>query len=229
MKKIVIGMFGLMLASSLTLAAPVVYNDATGDLGAAPDNFTAFTHLDISSVTVDSDGTSLFISLAVVQNPITVPNNWGKYMISFDTTAGGDTASNGTGRPISMSTGMDYWLDTWVDAGGGATLHQYTGAWAPVGGQGFLVGAGVDFTIPLAALGLSVGDSFTFDVYSSGGGGSDGAVDALSLGTPSITTWGGSYNTGANGLSYTVVPEPSSLALLGAAGLLAMVRRFRRK
>lgn len=236
MKKIALGLFSLMIASSLALAAPVVYNDATSDLDGAPgDDFSGFTHLDISSVTIDNDAVNLYITLAVVQDPITSPNDWGNYMIGFDTTAGGDTSANGNGwsRPISMSSGgMDYWLGSWVNGGGGHQVWTYSGSWSEQPGSPravTILDNTVSYTVPLIDLGLSVNDTFFFDVYSSGGGGGDSAVDALSVGTPSITSWGGPYDTGANSLSYTVVPEPSSLALLGAAGLLAMVRRFRRK
>jgi hypothetical protein len=83
----------------------------------------------------------------------------------------------------------------------------------------------VTLTLDFASLGLSLSDSFTFDVYSSGGGGGDGAVDSLALGTSSITNWGDSYQTSSsNALSYTLIPEPST-ALLGALGTLALLRR----
>lgn len=236
MKKIVAGMCSLMLASSLTLAAPVVYNDVIGDLDATlPDDFSGFAHLDIDSVTIDNDATSLFITLAVVQSPITAPADWGNYMIAFDTVAGGDTGSpigNPWGRPIAMTTGMDAWVGSWVNGGGGHQVWNFSGTWSELPGSPrpvVLAANTVSYTIPLSDLGLGVGDTFTFDVYASGGPNPDPAVDALSSATPSATTWTSPYDTGANGLSYTVVPEPSSLALLGAAGLMVMARRFRRK
>ena len=78
-------------------------------------------------------------------------------------------------------------------------------------------------------LGLSAGNSFNFDIYASGGGGGDSAVDALANPLQSINDWGVAYNT-QSPLTYTVtqVPEPTTLAFLALAGGL-MVRRFVRR
>ena len=79
-------------------------------------------------------------------------------------------------------------------------------------------GSEITWTVSMAALGLNVGDSFVFDAYSSGGGGGDGAIDALSSSSPSVADWGDTFTT-TTGFSYTVVPAPGALALLGLAGL----------
>ena len=228
MKKII-----ALLAIALAVQVRAdVYNDATGDLDGAPgDDFSGFTHLDINQVTISNDLSNIYFAITTVQNPINSPTDWGNYMIGIDSVAGGDTAANGNGwaRPINMSAGMDYWIGSWVNTGGGAQLWNYTGAtWnGPVAATHSL-GAGINITIPLASLGLSVGNTFAFDVYSSGGGGGDSAVDALSSATPSITSWGGPFTTGAGALQYTVVPEPSTMALIGIAGALLAARRMRR-
>ena len=73
----------------------------------------------------------------------------------------------------------------------------------------------------LSSLGLNVGDTFYFDAYSSGGGGGDSAIDALANPGQSVANWGDNYtSTGANLFSYTVVPAPAALAVLGAFGLV---------
>lgn len=228
MKKII-----ALLAIALAVQVRAdVYNDATGDLDSTlPDDFSGFAHLDINQVTVSNDLSNIYFAITTVQSPINSPTDWGKYMIGIDSAVGGDTSANGNGtaRPISMSAGMDFWIDSWVDGPGGAVLHSYSGAtWSSLGGQTYTIGAGINITVPLASLGLSVGNTFAFDVYSSGGGGGDSAVDALSSATPSITTWGGPFATGAGALQYTVVPEPSTLALIGIAGALVAARRMRR-
>lgn len=226
--------FLALLAAGLVAGAvhADTYLDATGDLDSgAPDDFSGFTHLDISQVDVTSDGINISFIVSVVQNPITSPNNWGNYMVAIDTTAGGDSVGNGWSRPISM-TGMDYWLGSWVNDGGddGQSWNYNGASWS--GPNALTVstnGNSVTMTTTLASLGLTGGEVIKFDVYTSGSGGTDGAIDALSSATPSITTWGGSYNTAGNGLTYQVVPEPATVALIGLFGVIAGVRYLRRK
>jgi hypothetical protein len=122
-----------------------------------------------------------------------------------------------------------------VNAGGGSQLWSYTGAWPGlpdvIAGYSVTPGAQstIDYTVSLSSLGLLVGDTFYFDAYSSGGGGGDSAVDALSNPNVSITSWGQTYTSdGATGLSsYTLVPEPTAFGLV-ALGALAIGLRRRR-
>src|SRR5436190_9591068 len=67
------------------------------------ENFTAAGGgiLDISSVEVNNSATLLSFKINLTGNPSTT--DWGKYMISLNTTSGGDSAGNGWGRPINMS------------------------------------------------------------------------------------------------------------------------------
>jgi len=131
---------------------------------------------------------------------------------------------------------MEQWIGAWVDGGNGAELRSYSGAWA-LNSATYLPNpanlaiskdtSSVTISLDLVSLGLSVGNAFQFDVFSSGGGGGDGAVDALSVGTPSINDWGNTFQTGsANSLSYTVIPEPAS-AVLGLVGMALLLRRRR--
>ena len=229
--------FLALLAAGLMAGAVSAdtYLDATGDLDSgAPDDFSGFTHLDISQVDVTSDGINISFIISVVQNPITAPNDWGNYMVGIDTTAGGDSVGNGWSRPISM-TGMDYWLGAWVNGGGDdGQAWNYNGAsWSGPSALTVSTNANtVTMTTTLASLGLVGGETIKFDVYTSGSGATDGAVDALSSATPSITTWGApgnAYDTAGNGLSYQVVPEPGTIALMGLFGVIAGVRYLRRK
>ena len=219
----------LFVLCSNALVFAVLYTDTTVDLhdgSGGGTNFSSFTHLDIDEVEVTHTATDISFAITLVGD-IAV-NNWGKYLISFDTIAAGDTSGNGWGRPISMSSGMDYWIGSWVDGGGGAELYSWDGtAWNSSTAPGLATTSNsATLTVPLADLGLSSGDTFQFDVYSSSGGGGDGAVDALSHGSPTITDWGNSFNT-TSPLSYTIsaVPEPSAF-LFGSlvCGVLGLTR-----
>jgi hypothetical protein len=184
---------------------------------------------------MEVSNTSTDIQFKLTVNGNIGTTDWGKFMIGMSTGNPGTTSGNGWGRPINMSStagGMDFWVGSWVDSGGGAQLYNYsTGSWnGPAAPGGFVRAAGaqstITYTLSLASLGLNNGDTFFFDAYSSGGGGGDSAVDALANPNVSITSWGGSYtSTGANIFSYTVVPAPGVLALLGAAGLIGTRKR----
>jgi hypothetical protein len=207
----------------------VTYNDSTNDLGVG-----SFPHIDITSVEVSNTMTTLTFKINLNGDP--VATDWGKYMVGIDKSAGGDTASNGWVRPISMQGGMEHWIGSWVNFGNGAQLWDYTGSWSQDSATGGVNPANigiskdtssVTITLDFASLGLGMGNSFSFDVYTSGGGGTDGAVDALSAASPSITNWGDSFQTSTgNAKNYTLVPEPAA-ALLGSIAALALLRRRR--
>jgi hypothetical protein len=89
----------------------------------------------------------------------------------------------------------------------------------------------------MATLGLAGGDSFSFDAYSSGGGGGDTAIDALSNPNVSVTSWGQSYTSqplafsgpGLNSYTITAVPEPATMAAFGVVGATVAGRLMRRR
>jgi len=214
----------------LTLnAQAATYLDSTGET-------ISGAHIDITSVEVNHTATDLIFKINLAGDPVVT--DWGKYIIGLNTVAGGDSAGNGWGRPISMP-GMDYWIGTWADGGNGAEVRNYSGSWglqsATYGANPDSVGVSKDsssFTIQFkyAGLGIVAGTPFQFDVYTSGGGGGDSAIDALGNPAQSVANWGDAYNSGALVNSYTIpaVPEPGALTLLGLGATLVISRLRRR-
>lgn len=189
------------------------YADPTGD------TFAVDGILDITSVEVTNTATDLVFKIKVAGNP--VATDWGKYMISIHSPNGpaGDLAGNGWGRPISVSNnvgtasaGMNYWVGTWVDSGNGAELRAYNAGWvlqsATYNPNPDLISItkttnSVSVNFKYAGLGVNFGDTINFDVYTSGGGGGDSAVDALSRSSQSIANWGDAF-VSTNLASYTL-------------------------
>ena len=215
-------------AANAGILGSQTYTDSSNDID--PGIANAGGTLDLLSMEVSNTATDIVFRLTVNGN--LNGTDWGKFMIGISTGGAGDTSTNGNGwnRPISMTSalgGMDYWVGSWVDGGGGSQLWSYSGSsWnGPAGLAGFsFSGNQITYTMSLSSLGLSIGDTFFFDAFSSGGGGSDSAIDALANPNVSVTGWGGPYNSTSN-FSYTVVPAPGAIALLGVAGLLARRRR----
>ena len=227
-------------SASSANAQVTTYLDATNDIASGIAN--AGGTLDIVRMEVSNTATDIVFRMTVngyVEGPGST--DWGKFMIGISTGSNaGDSGvgGNGWGRPINMASpngGMNYWVGSWVDSGGGAQRWAYNGSsWSEVAAtysSGFgsysFVNNQLTYTMSLASLGLSVGSTFYFDAYSSGGGNGDSAIDALANPNVSVTGWGGPYTSNStNGvLSYTVVPAPGAVALLGLAGLMARRRR----
>jgi len=171
---------------------------------------------------------------------------------------------SGSGPAIGISSGENAVLN-FNDAGGvsgnnnnvGAAPYAYSGgSWVAGTGVAYDAGgAGSAFataTVPLGSLGLSVGDSFYFDVvatYSSWQNGyPQSAYDALDttqnpkLTDNSASPWnpsgptyydsatdsgGTTFGTAASLYTVAPVPEPATLALLGSGLLLLTVQRRR--
>lgn len=193
--------------------------------------------LDIASVEVNNTATTLSFKINLAGNPVTT--DWGKYMIGIDSAPGGDVVGNGWARPIGMASGLDYWVGSWVDFGNGAEIRNWTGTWNlqsatynpnPDALAISKDASSVTLSFNFAGLGLIPGSTFAFDVYTSGGGGGDSAIDALGNPAQSIANWGDPYNSGANVATYTIsaVPEPTLGGLLAVSGLLVFRRGLRR-
>jgi len=220
-------------------AAPGVttFNDAINDID--PGISTGSGTLDLVKMEVSNTDSDVMFKLTVNGN--IGSTDWGKFMIGIANNKGyGTGSSDGWGRPITMSAngGMTNWIGSWVDGGGGAENRSNQTSWGLTGATyngnfgGFSLSAGaqstITFTVAIASLGMSIGDTFSFDAYSSGGGNGDSAVDALANPNVAITSWGQPYDSGAsNSFSYTLsaVPAPGAIALIGVAGLMGRRRR----
>lgn len=215
----------LALATMSGAASAAIYTDTTGE------NFDGNAHMDFTSVEVTSTTTDITFKINV-SGAVAAPNDWGKYLIGIDTSnATGDVGSpvgNPWGRNVNMADGMDAFVGSWVDGGGGFQPWTFAaGSWTQNGGGAVTLGASsTTITTSLASLGLLPGQTFEFDVYATGGNGGDSANDAAANPSQSTTGWGGPYTTASNsGFSYTVVPEPASLGLAGLMGLGLLRRR----
>jgi hypothetical protein len=216
------------------------YIDAIGDID--PGISTGAGTLDIVGMEVSNTLTDVIFKLTVNGNISTT--DWGQFMIGISTgKTPGTTTGNGWDRAINLSSpigGMDRWVGSNVDGGGGSQLYSYNGtAWVgPASPVSFTLSAGttsnITYTLSLASLGLSLSDTFYFDAYSSGPSGGDSAIDSLANPNVAVTSWSGPYTSmttgnGGNGLnSYQVIPEPSTY-LLSALGVLAIYFFARRR
>ena len=162
--------------------------------------------------------------------------------------------ANPFGPAVGISSGENAVLDTY---GTGATPAVYTGgSWVSNPTVSYSAGGtGQTFstmTVPLTSLGLSLGESFLFDVVSTyttlSNGGPQAAYGALdSTGYPaeadgnytpyngtthydSATDVNSTFNSGASLYTLQLVPEPTTWALMGL-GLMGLMGRglIRRK
>jgi hypothetical protein len=210
-------------ATALSTSA-ATFNDPSGDFTGGNND------LDIASVLVNNDGTTLTFTINLAGNPQN--NNWYNYYVGisrnlFGGVGGNFNAAGGYGKNIQMSSGgMDYVLASYP-AFAGYDLKTWNGSsWNQASGVASENTTSVTIPVALSSLGLSPGDTFKFDVWASTSGG-DTVLDALSDGAS--RSWNSDpFDTGGNGLSYTVaIPEPATLSLFGIAALVIVRRRNR--
>jgi autotransporter-associated beta strand protein len=170
-------------------------------------------------------------------NLLTDPTNqsFGKYQIGLETVPmAGNTAVSNPYNPIGISTGMNYWIDNWTnqtttgtvatpDTGDGQVFNFTGGAWAQTGGNGLATDvpgnsafvqttlgmSSVTVSVPLAGLGLSIGNQFNFDVWTTFDGGI-GADDALDSGAAATSQSSGSYINPFTPTPYDSASAPGS-------------------
>ena len=192
--------FGLF--SFLNFSAQArVYSDASSDLF---DNGLA--NLDITSVEVTNDASN--ITFTVTTRSF---SDWTKYLIGIRTAAASSSSTTGNlwGRNNTYAEGINFQIASWVDNGGGVVFSEYvSNAWASSSGASIeltqTVSNKVSWTVSLASLGLSLGDTFKFDVGTTGGGGGDPFVDVASRGDASTSGWVNA-STGGALISYTTI------------------------
>ena len=215
----------------------VIYSDSVNDID--PGISTGNGTLDLVSMEVSHTATDIQFKLTVNGN--IGSTDWGKFMVGIANNKGyGTSTSDGWARPITMSAngGMTNWFGSWVDGGGGAENRSNQTSWGLTGatynsnfGNFALAGrtqSTITYGVSIASIGMSIGDTFSFDAYSSGGGSDDSAIDALANPSVAVTSWGQAYDSGTStSFSYTLtaIPAPGAIALIGLAGLVARRRK----
>lgn len=203
-------------------AKATTYTDATGDAYGDP-------YVDITSVAVTNDSSNIYFLINL--NPASqIVNNtndqYGLYEIGLQTGPGGSTAvMNPYGAPIGISTGMNYWVGAWTNQTvgppdtGDSQLYQYSGgSWNLIAGNGTnspyiptpvtMTDTSLQISVPLSSLGLSPGNSFNFDVWTTyGNPGGQAAYDALDSGAAATEA---SDYTPWNGTPYDSATAPGS-------------------
>lgn len=206
--------------AATTLARADYYFDAAGDL-ADP----GLVNLDIVGAEITNDDTFLVVAIDVAD----LNADWGKYVMLIDHDPSIGETANPWGRDIATSAAIDAFMGGWLDGGGGGLAYRYDDSisgWADAASASVSIdwdNNRITYTMGLGDLGLSIGDSFSFDIGTTGGGETDPAIDLLS--TADLQPGWGNGSSSPMAYSYTVVPAPGAIALLGIATLVGGRRR----
>lgn len=213
-----------LAVSTVALAASVLASSASANIMTYGDS--AFDLFDNSLSNLDIVGAGVSYDAGVLSIGVTTRGyaDWTKYMIFLDDGPGG-TTSNAWNRPIDLGTNqIDYFIGSWVDqATNNTQVWGWFGAWAQVGTGSNLINAAANTVYWSMAVELQLGQSIRFDVATSGGG-NDPGVDHLSNAGLATDGWGSASHAGEF-LTFTYVPAPGAMALLGLAGLFGGPRR----
>lgn len=223
------------------IASAAVYTGpGTGDGSVAADGGA------ISSVAVTNDNNNISFTI----NTTVAQQSYIFFTVELQIAGQSASAYDGFANPFTTNIGISSGVNSEIDTyGSGASTYTYSGGWNQTGFGAYAAGGtGSTFatiTVPLSYLGLSVGNSFLFDVVSSYTNPEHQAgYSALdSTGYPaesdnsyepwlttnyydSATDASSTFNAGASRYTVTAVPEPASMMVFaGSAGLLMLRRR----
>lgn len=214
---------GLSAAAQASVIG-TTYTDATNDLFDS-----SLTNLDLVSAHFSNDATHLHLSVTVRGD--VAATTWGDYMVFIDSTPSlavpdrndmDGPRGNPFHRGIAAPAGTDAFIGSWLDDGGGNLNYTFeSGRWnQKEAGTPDLARADsgvVSWTFSLESLGLAVGDTFHFDVATTGTSNGSSSVDLLSTG--SIRPGWGFDEDSTLDLTYTVA---GSTAVPGVGGIAAL-------
>lgn len=236
-----------LLSIAVLNAAATTYTGPGTAIGGAPGDGGG-----ISSVVVTNDASNITFTINSSQPMASYIFYTVELQITGHAANGSTSLVNPWGENIGISSGVNSLINTY---NGGASALTYNSGWTQNDSVGYAAGgAGSSFatmTFPLSTLGLTLGNSFLFDVVSSyaspGGQSAYGALDSTGYPAESDgsyqpwltsnyydsaadanSTFPNTPNGGGQSL-YTVVPEPCTLVLVGMGGLLLACRRFFRR
>ena len=172
------------------------------DPGGPSDRFSGGPEVDIDNVVVSNDALNINFQINLNSTADIGTNYFANYEVGIQVNngAGGQTAINGNyglgdptigsgyGNDVGISTGMNFFIGSFLNGptySGGAELFAYstTTGWSKIGSTAPLTEVttgtpSAGFSFPMSALGLSAGNNFKFDVWTTFSGGQS-AYDAL--------------------------------------------------